>query len=484
MASIKKFFRAICAAFGRKKKDNDKPTKVGPEGQTEGVVELQPVIVHYSQGDVGGIVVGVDHGGGGGQTGVAGGHQTSQNNANNQAGITQNTINQGVGINQTGTAQAGIIVNPVGFGQTAIQHAGIHPVAAQQAVIEQVGINQPDNQIVVTQAGINQPNISQAGNNQIGVNQADIIQPSINLAGISQARTLLAAIKQKGKKTGNGNGNGNNTGNGHNGMAHNDMGHNGIRVSNHEHRVTIMPKPEPLSIEELQATANAQVDSTFFGRFPLEIRRKIYYEAWCLYLKAREDGDDKNKNKNNETANNATQASEDNKAKGPTKASPTDKYKPGTDLRLHIFSPNSSHTRLTHTRCVAGHGEGEDTGDAIDAPAQQQPAAAAANPQAQAQAQLQAQAAPTTTTGIVEDVQGSDGAWPFEMNGPGAPPRWFFEAWVLRLNWGGHWACQRAVQRRWVPGRNEGGKKEGGGRGRIGGGEAPFLRLFLTCKKM
>ncbi|KAK3904499.1 hypothetical protein C8A05DRAFT_13627 [Staphylotrichum tortipilum] len=180
---------------------------------------------------------------------------------------------------------------------------------------------------------------------------------------------------------------------------------------------------------------NSQLDSNFFNRFPLEIRRKIYKEAWRMYLNETTCGHTKPSSNNKNNNNNATAT-------------------PGTDLRLHIFSPSSSNTRLAHTRCLVDRcgGPGGDD-DGVDHHV----------------------AAPTSLGGVLSTGERHARA----ADPPAAsPPRWFFEAWVLRLNWGGHWRCQRAVQRKWVPLGGQAGERA------MVGEKAPFLRVFLTCKKM
>lgn len=110
-----------------------------------------------------------------------------------------------------------------------------------------------------------------------------------------------------------------------------------------------------------------------------------------------------------------------------------------SDLRLHLYTPSPASTRLMHTRCLLQH---------PDEPVQED--SCVTRP------------------------------WPFDnygVNPPSSPPRWFFEAWVLRLNWGKHWKCQHAVQKRWDPLVPGGDRQSGGER-------APFLPLFLACKKM
>ncbi len=109
----------------------------------------------------------------------------------------------------------------------------------------------------------------------------------------------------------------------------------------------------------------------------------------------------------------------------------------GTDLRLHLYTPSSASTRLMHTRCTLHPDDPAQEDSFVTRP------------------------------------------WPFDnygTNPPAAPPGWFFEAWVLRLNWGKHWKCQHAVQKRWDPLAGDGSHS--------GGERAPFLPLFLACKTM
>ncbi|KAL2015249.1 hypothetical protein VTK56DRAFT_5946 [Thermocarpiscus australiensis] len=107
---------------------------------------------------------------------------------------------------------------------------------------------------------------------------------------------------------------------------------------------------------------------------------------------------------------------------------------PGSDLRLHIYADGSARGTLGHTRCKVHPG----------APAQED----------------------TWVTA----------PWPFDndSNPSRMPPRWFWVAWVMRLNWGKHWKCQHAIQKRWDPSTGSAEPVE----------EAPFLPLFLTCKKI
>lgn len=110
---------------------------------------------------------------------------------------------------------------------------------------------------------------------------------------------------------------------------------------------------------------------------------------------------------------------------------------PGSDLRLHIYSDGSVRSSLGHTRCRVHPG----------APAQEDPWVTAPWP------------------------------WPVDarLAAPDRmPPRWFWAAWVMRLNWGRHWKCQHAIQKRWDPATGEAQRAE----------KAPFLPVWLTCKKM
>lgn len=163
----------------------------------------------------------------------------------------------------------------------------------------------------------------------------------------------------------------------------------------------------PASTAELRATADSQNLSPFLGGLPLELRRKIYYEVWAGYLK-------------------------------PRRVAPA---QPGSDLRLHIYTPSSASTTMTHTRCVLHPGESVRPDSFVTRP------------------------------------------WPFDTHGVDPsfpPPRWFFEAWVIRLNWGKHWKCQHAVQKQW-----DSSKPVMCGQAQLVMGErAPFLPLFLACKKM
>ncbi|KAK4161498.1 hypothetical protein QBC43DRAFT_243308 [Cladorrhinum sp. PSN259] len=153
---------------------------------------------------------------------------------------------------------------------------------------------------------------------------------------------------------------------------------------------------------EMQAAENDQDTSVFFSRLPLEVRQLIYLEVWKDYLK-------------------------------PRRTSPS---KPGTDLRLHIYTDDSANLKLLrHTQCKV---------HPIDPPHEDTLYA---------------------TTPWLHDT---------DMN-PNVPaPGWFWFAWVLRIHWGKHWKCQHAVQRRWDP--RTGTSKEVP--------PAPFLSVFLTCKKM
>ncbi|GAB1318425.1 hypothetical protein MFIFM68171_08635 [Madurella fahalii] len=108
---------------------------------------------------------------------------------------------------------------------------------------------------------------------------------------------------------------------------------------------------------------------------------------------------------------------------------------PGSDLRLHIYANGSGRGILGHTPCKVHPGDPVQEDAWVTAP------------------------------------------WPFDNDGGSPsrmPPGWFWFAWVMRLNWGKHWKCQHAIQKRWDPltGRAEPAE------------EAPFLPLFLTCKKI
>ncbi len=161
---------------------------------------------------------------------------------------------------------------------------------------------------------------------------------------------------------------------------------------------------EKASVDELRATADPQIQSLMFS-LPLEIRFKIYHEVWREYLK-------------------------------PRRVSPCH---PGSDLRLHLYTPSSASTRLMHTRCTLHTADPAQEDSFVTRP------------------------------------------WPFDNYGnlPTAPPpRWFFEAWVLRLNWGKHWKCQDAVQRRWDPLTGRGTNRQSSDE------RPPFLPLFQACKAM
>ena len=167
---------------------------------------------------------------------------------------------------------------------------------------------------------------------------------------------------------------------------------------------TKAPLGEKASVDELRATADPQTQAFIFN-LPLEIRFKIYHEVWREYLK-------------------------------PRRVSPCH---PGSDLRLHLYTPSSASTRLMHTRCILHSADPAQEDSFVTRP------------------------------------------WPFDNYGnmPTAPPpRWFFEAWVLRLNWGKHWKCQDAVQRRWDPLTGRGSHRQP--RDEL----PPFLPLFLACKTM
>lgn len=116
---------------------------------------------------------------------------------------------------------------------------------------------------------------------------------------------------------------------------------------------------------------------------------------------------------------------------------PTPSFGSGSDLRLHIYANGAGRGILGHTPCRVHPADPVQEDAWVTAP------------------------------------------WPFDNDGDGGspsrmPPRWFWFAWVMRLNWGKHWKCQHAIQKRWDPatGRAEPAEK------------APFLPLFLTCKKM
>jgi len=110
---------------------------------------------------------------------------------------------------------------------------------------------------------------------------------------------------------------------------------------------------------------------------------------------------------------------------------------PGSDLRLHIYTDDSVNGTLRHTQCKVHPGD----------PVQED----------------------TLTLYL-------NTPWPFDGNvNPTVPaPPWFWFAWVMRIHWGKHWKCQHAIQQRWDP--NTGRCKEVP--------KAPFLPLFLTCRKL
>lgn len=114
----------------------------------------------------------------------------------------------------------------------------------------------------------------------------------------------------------------------------------------------------------------------------------------------------------------------------------------GSDLRLHIYMPNVHiKSRLVHTRCVLHPGE------------------------------------PVERDGYAAMP------WPYDAMSVAQPeptqerPHWVFLAWGLRSSFGKHWRCQQAIQQRWVP-------LVGGGCADVPEDKAPFLPVFLTCKKM
>lgn len=110
---------------------------------------------------------------------------------------------------------------------------------------------------------------------------------------------------------------------------------------------------------------------------------------------------------------------------------------PGSDLRLHIYTDDSVNGTLRHTQCKVHPGD----------PVQED----------------------TLTLYL-------NTPWPFDDNvNPTVPaPPWFWFAWVMRIHWGKHWKCQHAIQQRWDP--HTGRCKEVP--------KAPFLPLFLTCRKL
>ncbi|KAK4121527.1 hypothetical protein N657DRAFT_673336 [Parathielavia appendiculata] len=109
----------------------------------------------------------------------------------------------------------------------------------------------------------------------------------------------------------------------------------------------------------------------------------------------------------------------------------------GSNLRLHIYTPAPASKRLTHTRCKIHPGE----------PGQKDVL-------------------------VTQDIHSED--W------PNAPP-WYRDAWVLRLNWGKHWKCQHAIQKQWNLTAQNG---DAGSSSATGAPTAPFLPLFLACKRM
>lgn len=109
---------------------------------------------------------------------------------------------------------------------------------------------------------------------------------------------------------------------------------------------------------------------------------------------------------------------------------------PASDMGLHIYTDGSVRGSLAHTRCMT-HPEAPAKEDAwVTAP------------------------------------------WPFDNSAVTTaammPPRWFWMAWVMRLNWGRHWNCQHAIQQRWDPATGRARPRD----------RAPFLSVWLTCKKM
>ncbi|KAK4152988.1 hypothetical protein C8A00DRAFT_15764 [Chaetomidium leptoderma] len=114
----------------------------------------------------------------------------------------------------------------------------------------------------------------------------------------------------------------------------------------------------------------------------------------------------------------------------------------GADMRMHIYTPTSANTGMAHARCILCPGAPSQVDPWVKSP------------------------------------------WPFEKDGENEaskPPVWFWEAWVLRINWGKHWACQRALQRRWVP---HASTSESSSSSSMPVERAPFMPLFLACKKM
>ncbi|KAK4237695.1 hypothetical protein C8A03DRAFT_34315 [Achaetomium macrosporum] len=111
---------------------------------------------------------------------------------------------------------------------------------------------------------------------------------------------------------------------------------------------------------------------------------------------------------------------------------------PGSNLRVHIYTRSPSATSMCHTRCVVHPGE------------------------------------PVEEDGLAAS------AWPFHTLSPGSartshsPPLWFWDAWFQRLSWGKHWKCQLSIQKRWDPQTDEERPRD----------LAPFLPMFLTCKRM
>jgi hypothetical protein len=156
----------------------------------------------------------------------------------------------------------------------------------------------------------------------------------------------------------------------------------------------------PITAQEMRATADPQDLAPFFQKLPVEIRLKIYHQVWRNYLKPRRVG--------------------------PLSA--------GSDLRLHIYTPSPASRKLVHTRCTLHPGE----------------------------------PGPKDVS-VARDIQRED--WP-------STPLWYRDAWVLRLNWGKHWRCQHAVQKQWdVTMRRSAA-------GSSAAPKAPFLPLFLACKRM
>jgi len=205
---------------------------------------------------------------------------------------------------------------------------------------------------------------------------------------------------------------------------------------------TGQPQPNVLgrtiTREEMQVTANDQSLSPFFAKLPLELRRQIYLEVWRGYLHPRSSGGRWSTLSGASTTTGTCSTS-----------TPTATVDPGADFPLHIYTDGSPQGTLRHTQCRLHTGG---SGRADVHVADPWPFATATD-----------NTAVETGNTVAQQQQQQHN-----------PPRWFWLAWMMRLHWDKHWTCQHVIMKRWDPRTGNSRKGE----------RAPFLPMFLSCKKM